>query len=283
MKKQIGLYILFIASLAMMLVYHGCSEIENDLVAPENPGVHGAGWLSRSSANFHGTYIANHKWDLSSCKTCHANDYTGGATGVSCYKCHHQGPEACNVCHGSDGHANPPKALNGDTAISSLGVGVHVAHLDSTISRYGATVSCTNGCHTPVSAFSDSSHIGPNPDGIADINFGALARTQLHIHVPNPQWNRNTRTCSDVYCHGAFDGGNINFTPTWTDPGSVVCGSCHGDPQTGNPTPKPWSGNMHNPNYTIHDCVMCHFAVVDSSGNIIDPSKHINGTINFGR
>ena len=79
MKKQIGLYILFMASLAMMLVYHGCSELENDLVAPESPGVHGAGWLNSSSANFHGKYIASQKWDLSSCKTCHANDYTGGS------------------------------------------------------------------------------------------------------------------------------------------------------------------------------------------------------------
>lgn len=283
MKKQIGFYILFMASLVMMLVYHGCSDLETDLVAPESPGVHGAGWLSRSSANFHGTYIANHKWDLSACKTCHANDYTGGATGVSCYKCHQQGPEECTVCHGGNGHANPPKALNGDTAISSLGVGVHVSHLDATISRYGATVRCDNGCHTPVIAFSDSSHIGPNPDGIADINFGALAKEQLHIHVPNPQWNRSTGTCSDVYCHGAFDGGNINFTPTWTNPSSVVCGSCHGDSQTGNPRPLPWSGYTHNPQYTINDCVMCHFAVVDSSGNIIAPEKHINGIINFGQ
>jgi len=271
MKKQIGLYILFIASLAMMLVYHGCSEIENDLVAPESPGVHGAGWLSRSSANFHGTYIANHKWDISACKTCHAKDYTGGATGVSCYKCHHQGPEECTVCHGGNGHANPPKGLQGETSNTSIHVGAHMKHLNDS-NRISAFVECTE-CHTKVNSFSDTNHIGPNPDGIADINFGPLANNYLGGGVyPNPQWNRSTATCSGTYCHGYFKGGDTTNTVTWTQPGSVTCGTCHGIPPTFG----------HLPSYTLERCGECHIATMtQGQTTITHPEKHVNGVINF--
>jgi predicted CxxxxCH...CXXCH cytochrome family protein len=278
MKKQISFYILFIVSLALMLVYQGCSEIEDGLVTNEAPGVHGAGWTSPSSPNFHGTYIISQKWNLSTCKTCHGNDYSGGNTGLSCYKCHHDagGPEACTTCHGGDGHANPPKGLRGETDPASIHVGAHFKHLNDT-NRISAVVECEE-CHTPVNNFSDTNHIGPNPDGMAEIHFGPLANKYLGgtIHA-NPQWNRNNATCSGVYCHGSFKGGNSSNTVTWTQPGSVVCGSCHGNPQTGNPNP-----NLnHDPNNTITDCNQCHFAVIDSTGHIIAPEKHVNGVINF--
>ena len=283
MKKQISFYILFIVSLALMLVYAGCSQIEDNLVKPEAPGVHGAGWINPSSPNFHGTYISNIlKWNMSTCKTCHGNDYSGGNSGLSCYKCHQDagGPEACTTCHGGDGHINPPKGLHGETDPASIHVGAHFKHLnDST--RISAFVECEE-CHTPVNNFSDTNHIGPNPDGIADMHFGDLANNYLGGGIyPNPQINLTTGTCSGTYCHGSFKGGNVNNTVTWTQPGSARCGTCHGNPQTGNPNPVIAPGTNHDPANTIHDCANCHATVINSQGVLLKPEKHINGQIDF--
>jgi predicted CxxxxCH...CXXCH cytochrome family protein len=277
MKKIISFYLSFVLALMLALIYHGCSEIEDNLITTKTPGIHGAGWLNRASVNFHGKSIASNNWSFSNCKTCHGVNYRGGNTGVSCYKCHNQGPEYCNVCHGNEQHFYPPQALNNDTLATSLGVGAHVKHLDSNITRIAAVVACTE-CHKEVTSFADSNHIGSNPDRIAEINFGPLARKVTEGVVPNPQWNRSTGTCSSVYCHGTLEAGNLNNTPSWTSPGSAVCGSCHGNPQTGNPNP-----TNHSPNNTINDCYNCHFAVINAQGQIITPEKHVNGVVNFGQ
>ncbi|CAF3693620.1 unnamed protein product [Rotaria sp. Silwood1] len=64
---------------------------------------------------------------------------------------------------------------------------------------------------TVVNKQQDPSHIGSNPDGIAEINFGELAHDTLGGGiVPNPTWDRSTATCSNVYCHGTFKGGNTS-------------------------------------------------------------------------
>ena len=259
-----------------MIIYHGCSELKDDLVMSPELGIHPAGWLTESSDHFHGKIIAYNKWSFENCKMCHGSNYRGGNSGKDCYKCHIRGPEACNLCHGGPTTIYPPKALNGDTAISFIGVGVHNMHLtmDSTI-RYAAKVEC-NECHIQITSFSDSNHIGNNPDGIAEIVFGTLAKTQTTV-IPNPTWNRTTKTCSEVYCHGDFKNGNMNTAPIWTDPNSVVCGSCHGNPNNGNPRPK----GTHPTGYNINDCYTCHGSVINQSGQIINKTLHVNGVINF--
>ncbi len=69
----------------------------------------------------------------------------------------------------------------------------------------------------------------------------------------------------------------MNTSPIWTDPNSVVCGSCHGNPNNGNPRP---SGNIHS-GFFINDCFSCHGSVINQSGQIINKSLHVNGVINF--
>jgi predicted CxxxxCH...CXXCH cytochrome family protein len=273
MKKQISFYILFFTSLVMVLSYHGCSELDDNLVKPEAVGSHGAGWLNPSSNNFHGKKIADNNWNLNGCKTCHGADYLGGNTQESCFKCHNQGPENCNVCHGNADHFNPPKGLNGDTSAASIHVGVHFQHLNNTV-RSSAYVECIE-CHRDITSFSDTNHIGPNPDGVAEINFGPLANKYLGGSVyPDPEWNRSTATCSGTYCHGSFKGGNVNNTVTWTQPGSVFCGSCHGIPPDYN----------HNPQLTITDCGECHSATMtEGQSEITHPEKHVNGVINYSQ
>jgi predicted CxxxxCH...CXXCH cytochrome family protein len=181
----------------------------------------------------------------------------------------------CSLCHGSGDHANPPKALNGDITATSLGVGAHETHLY--LAANSSFVACSE-CHKPVTNVHDSTHI--DGDNIAEVKFGPLAKNTLGGGVTaNPVWNRTTATCSNSYCHGQFKGGRLNNSVSWTSPGSVVCGSCHGDPVTGNPNP----GNPPHSvsNWTRTDCAMCHFSVIDSTGTITNPEKHVNGIVNF--
>ncbi len=277
MKKLLILYLSFGFIFLFMIMYHGCSELKDNLVIAPALGIHPAGWVNPTTADFHGKYIADNKWSLNQCITCHGNDFKGGTSGASCFKCHTSGPQDCNgVCHGSANVPYPPKALNGNTSVSYLGVGTHNAMLtmDSTI-RYAARVECTE-CHRQVTSFSDSNHIGNNPDGIADIVFGTLAKTQTGTIIPNPTWDRNTATCSGTYCHGNFKNGNVNALPVFNNPTSVVCGSCHGDPITGNPLPS----GTHPQGFNINQCYFCHPSVINQNAQFVNKTLHVNGVVN---
>jgi predicted CxxxxCH...CXXCH cytochrome family protein len=283
MKKIFLFYTLFILLLTSALIYQGCSELDNSATLAPDIDTHPDGWANPSSGNFHGTYIISHKqWNLNQCKTCHGSDYTGGSSGSSCLGCHTEsgGPQNCRLCHGNPEHSNPPKSLYGDTAVTALGVGVHMTHR---YPRFSASVSCDE-CHRDFNGFEDPLHIGDNPDGIAEINFGPLAHDTLGGPIrPDPQWNRNTATCSSVYCHGTFKDGNANAVGIWTNPASVVCGTCHGNPNTGNPTPQP-NGQFNKPHYsfmTINSCYICHGSMINPQGVITDMTKHVNGEVNY--
>lgn len=283
MKKIFLFYGLFILLLTSALVYQGCSKLDTSVTSAPDIDTHPDGWANPSSANFHGAYISKNKlWNLNQCKSCHGADYKGGNTGSNCFGCHtgSTGPENCRLCHGNSDHANPPKGLMGDTSVSFIGVGVHVTHVNSP--KFSASLHCTD-CHK-FNGFSDPDHIGSNPDGIAEITFGELAHDTLGGGiVPNPAWDRTTATCSSVYCHGTFKGGNTTATGKWTDASSVKCGTCHGDPTTGNPTPR-INGVItapHFPFMTINTCYICHGSVINAQGIMVDKTKHINGEINY--
>jgi len=293
MKKIIILYCSFAVLLILTVSYFGCSVIDKNALTPVAPisGAHPSGWGDTNNVdgpNFHAKYFSQINWNLSVCKTCHGADYKGGSTGVSCLKCHtaQNGPEACNNCHGdrpgtdqfNPGHPYPPTSLNGDSLETDRGVGTHNHHLTSDPNeRYSAQVRCGD-CHSQVNNFSDASHI-QNTTGHATLHFDSLALNVLSGDTthPHPSYDPVANKCSNVYCHGYFTGGNMNFEPTYNDPNSVTCGSCHGDPVSGNPNPS--QNPPHLPYYQITDCYECHGQVIDASGNIIDPTKHIDGVV----
>ena len=85
----------------------------------------------------------------------------------------------------------------------------------------------------------------------------------------SPQYNRQTYTCSGVYCHGATLGaGGSDPSPAWTGMlGS--CGPCHAAP--------PASHALYvNP----ADCSRCHGASVESDDATFK-AAHLNGTLDF--
>jgi len=259
--------------LIIVVFLPGCSKQSDNLIMTSTNVYHGDGWLTYTSTNFHGAIIKDKGWNMSYCKSCHGNDYKGRNTQSSCFSCHQHSPEGCNVCHGNSEHIYPPKSLNWNTLATEQGVGAHDVHLnsDSTV-RYSTQVSCFE-CHREISSFGDTNHIGSNP-GTASVVFGTLAKTVTSGYTPNPIWDKTTQTCSNTYCHGYFKNGNPTATPTFTNPNSVVCGSCHGNPTTGDPTP---GGHTYYPT----NCSLCHSAVIDSNRTIINKYKHVNGVVDY--
>jgi len=290
MKKHNLLYLLLIPAVVMIITLDSCSKLEDNLVTAPTAGIHPDGWTNPVNANFHGKYFFSNKWDFKFCTQCHGADYNGGNTGKSCNDpaCHGSStPEDCRLCHGDRSTTIfPPVALNGSSSITYIGVGTHNTHLnrDSSL-RNSARLRCVS-CHKSISGFFDPNHIGSNPDNIAEVVFDSLSITTTNGITPNPVWSRtNPQSCAVTYCHGNFKNGNYRLNPTtmqnpvWTDPNSVYCGTCHGNPSTGNPLP----GGTHVQGFTINNCYFCHGAVISSTGNIINKSKHINGVINMNQ
>lgn len=246
-------------------------------------GFHGAGFGDPSATNFHKFTIRQNKYDLTNCKNCHGPDYNGGllsnnksCSSSGCHVAADKGPEACYTCHGNAAtkDANPPKSLNDETVNSARGVGAHLTHLKSpNITTY--LLRCQS-CHTVPTAFNSTGHItatDPNFPRAEVVLTDSLAFTKTIGTVGTPTYNPTTIKCENVYCHGNFTNGN-SFQPQWNGTDQSKCGSCHGDPSTGNPLPKA-------PHFQVTTCgIACHADVMNSDNvTFKDKSKHINGKL----
>jgi len=211
----------------------------------------------------HTGYLRDHLFPLDVCKACHGDDYAGGISEHGCLECHTYlgGPEACNTCHGNyvadpslPVNQAPPVDVARNASTDSIGVGAHSTHMTGRL--YTDGIPC-HDCHQVPSAWNSPGHIDPLP---AEVVFGGISVLQ----GANPVWDRQSRTCTDTYCHrpGA---------PIWTvvDGTQAVCGACHHIP----PAPP------HTQSPTIFQCYICHGAVIDSTGRIIHPDLHVDGTI----
>ena len=149
---------------------------------------HTTGWVAATDAAFHGRFIAADKWSMAQCKSCHGADYQGGNSAKSCTVCHSGpgGPESCTLCHGSAANAAPPKALNGKTAITEIGVGRHQLHVVDRMYRCEL-------CHVMPQQFDAPSHI--------DASEGAEV-------IELWKWDRTSRTCV-TGCHANKP--NLNY------------------------------------------------------------------------
>jgi predicted CxxxxCH...CXXCH cytochrome family protein len=279
MKTKYFYYPLIILSFIMII---SCSDMRVDVPPAPEVGVHKEGIANPKSPNFHGVLIQSINWNLKECQNCHAADYSGGITNASCLNCHTQttGPEACNTCHGQ--FNNP--------AIIAPNKGAHYKHLYT--NSFGKGVQCST-CHQVPTNFNSPGHID-NSAG-AEIIFSSIALTitnesntqdydsGLPEFTPNPFYTKTNQTCSNVYCHGYFKNGNTDNTVSFTSGSNgAKCGSCHGNPATGNPLPKTSAEGGTHPNVT--SCNACHSGVVNLvNGNwvISDSSKHINGLLNI--
>jgi len=167
----------------------------------------------------------------------------------------------CSACHGSNVNAAPPKAVNGSSSTTDIGVGAHQAHLIE--GNVAGPVACDE-CHQV------PSDLLTHPDPLerpAAVIFGTKAR----LHGAVPVWDRASASCANTYCHGAMLSGAADRpSPIWTqvDARQPSCTFCHGNPPAGN-----------HPN--AQDCYTCHGDVVNPDGTIKDVTLHIDGDVQF--
>jgi predicted CxxxxCH...CXXCH cytochrome family protein len=198
-------------------------------------------------------------------------------------------PYNCNSCHGNKMNAAPPKDLEGNTLISSPGVGAHQSHLVASHS-VGVVVAC-NECHIVPAVYDAPGHLDATPG--AEVVFqGAVSKTRFSRIAGADTAARflgTTLQCANTYCHGYFPNGN-RMSPVWTDESGQyrACGSCHGD-QTKSTIgeralPKTrLNGGYHlsvEDNSNIIQCYRCHPSAIDANYNL-NLSRHINGNVDF--
>lgn len=282
MKTRIISLLLILLS---TLVFISCSDMRVDVKPAPEVNVHPEGINNPKSPNFHGVLIKNINYKLNECQNCHASDYSGGITGSSCLTCHNQsaGPEACNTCHGD--FRNP--------SIIAPNKGAHYKHLYTSVT--GKQVICVT-CHQIPTGFNSPGHIDDSKG--AEVIFSSLALTEtnvtgtqdydsnLPLFTPNPTYTKSNQTCGNNYCHGYFKNGNTDNVVSF-NAGSEggKCGSCHGNPATGDPMPKTSAQGGTHPN--VSACNSCHadvVSLVNGQWVISSPTKHINGLLNvFGQ
>jgi predicted CxxxxCH...CXXCH cytochrome family protein len=172
-------------------------------------------------------------------------------------------PSGCANCHSAPGEAAPFRDLAGLTDPAQRTVGAHDRHLHGSLS---APISCT-ACHTTPRSITDPGHLEDSP---GDVSFGTLARTGgASPTYEAPPSGGGQPSCSTVYCHGAFPGGNAGNAPVWTAARTEACGTCHELPP---PTGRHVAHVGISFNGTAIQCSTCHGPVV--------PATHVNGVKN---
>ena len=218
---------------------------------------HADGWAARDRHGF-----AANANGLAGCKGCHGQDLNGGAVGPSCTACHATAGHpawatSCTFCHGdrAAGRPSPPVDTQGRADAANVSVGVHAAHVGTTLT----TPLACGECHPARggSVVDDPAHV--DGDARAEISFGALARTG-GTAAAYVRAGPTDATCNSVYCHGAFTGG-ARQAPTWTSTAQATCTSCHGAPP---------STGLHG-KHGIAACAECH-------GHPGSGATHVNGT-----
>lgn len=238
----------------------------------------------------HGLPPSNHKMGDLACSTCHglvvdadkkiinAALHMDGKIELG------NGQENCSACHGSAQTPAPPPDLSGSSDPSSVTVGAHLVHLTMPHALRGP-LGC-NECHADITAVDSPGHIDhPLPATVfpAD-NYTGIANAD----GAQPTWDRNSATCSSVYCHGggthfASDTATTLFrTPSWIVPDTTAarCGACHGIPPLDGVT-------GHEPTARLTTCTTCHPSTIDGSGTLLftdlpdggSTTTHINGVI----
>ena len=233
------------------------------------PGKHPDGFVNPGSAAFHGKLLGSQNFDMSDCQKCHGTDFAGGAakkscSGTGCHAAADGGPAACYTCHGDAASKK----------VYPIASAFHVTHLEGG-DNTTLVVECA-GCHAVPAAWNTPGHIVPANPLRAIVNItDTMAFVRTKGVAGTPSYDPATKKCANVYCHGNFTNGN-NFSPQFDGAEQAKCGTCHGNPATGDPLPKA-------PHVQVATCSVCHAGVIDVNKVIIDKSKHMNGKLDkFG-
>ena len=215
----------------------------------------------------------------------------------TCTHCHGQ-PQAANILPANTDRKNyAPGWVNGGntgtstdqlTADTDPRVGAHFAHLSSV---YMPKIKC-NECHrVPSTPFGETTHMTGTRYNSQSITFAQASTAIKNGLAGFTSYTSGTgtkaATCSTVYCHGAkmpkADTGGTGRKPSWNQntliartPDTTTCNRCHGLP------PRFGNTSVTHRSVTTNDfvaCSTCHGSVVNSTGQVINKSLHINGNI----
>jgi predicted CxxxxCH...CXXCH cytochrome family protein len=184
------------------------------------------------------------------------------------------GQDECSRCHSSpDIFEDEFRGLDEETDPEDPGVGAHTQHL--LFDDYTEPSSC-DACHVVPDDVGQTGHF---LGGRAEVRFGSFAAT-LGLH---PRWDRETGTCSQVYCHGALppdvhddEAGDVGPTlsPAWdaSNGESIACDGCHDNP------PKLTRSGLVHP--AAPACEACHPNAKEGP-ELTDRSLHVDGTVDM--
>lgn len=260
---------IIVAVISILIMIQACSKLQKELPEPTSPNiVHSAGWIDTSSANFHGKYLKNINWKKENCIQCHASDFSGGTSNVSCYNCHKSYPHrigwiqsgnasfhgtflknnnwnliSCRRCHGVDYDGGSI------TDISCMKSGCHV----DDVQNKKSPETC-NTCHGNFSAKADLVTSWAPPKGIEGSTDSLHRSVGAHkIHLVSGKIGKSLK-CNE--CHNVPDqlyaSGHIDSDP----PAEVIMADTLSRLVTANGT------NIPNPayDYTALKCsnTYCH-------------------------
>ena len=205
----------YIISYSILLVlgavlFFGCAETKYDLTEPQVVGVHGQESLVPNSEGFHAFLVKDQ--GISKCQTCHAENYSGGVTQVSC---------SSENCHASvDVHQ---AGINNPTGSNFHGL--YIANNDAFFTCQQCHGSDWNGGTVSPSCQDCHTGIGVHEEGIinpSSENFHAL-------FIKGIDWDLEQCT----QCHGTDYAGKLASSTCLTchnqDKGPEACNTCHGD------------------------------------------------------
>ncbi len=235
------------------------------------------------------------------CEVCHtmtqywradgSEPISGHNAGTNCVSCHPHASgfkASCDSCHGNPpvdtatlvtdppagGTTGSTTAGAHDAHVAGQGILCEVCHADSVGS--GTT---HNNAMTITLGFSPfgGGYEGGAYDGQSTAAYDSSeASTSVS--------NSGTKTCTNLYCHGAYPGSGRNASPIWDNPGSAACGTCHGASNTTHPDSGSHQEHASSSRFEFQ-CTLCHKDVVDGSGpssyTIADISKHVNGVVDW--
>lgn len=164
--------------------------------------------------------------------------------------------ERCDLCHGSGPLGAPPPDLTGNIDRAAIGVGAHAAHLSGGASS--RPVAC-GACHLVPEDAGAVGHLDETPR--AEVVFGDVAVSGGRT----PAWSRDDRRCSASWCHNPSPS-LAPASPRWTEALTLGCAGCHGMP----PAP---------PHPQMTACSRCHADVIDETGAILLPLRHVDGIV----
>ncbi len=211
----------------IMSIFLGCSKLQKELPQPTSPGtVHNAAWNDTASADFHGKYLKAKNWKKDDCVQCHAVDFSGGTSRISCYDCHNSYPHkkgwiqsdnvffhgvflknnnwdlmSCKICHGIgyDGGSI--------TNVSCMTSG---CHLDENQNK--KSPEACNTCHGNFSSPENLVVSWAPPrgiDGSTDSTHRSVGAHQVHIATGKLGKNLKCGECHNVPAN-VFTNGHID-------------------------------------------------------------------------